>query len=224
MEKVTRIIWLVTCYGLFGVVYGAATGAVVGAVMGLIFGGVKDGIAFGVWYGVILDGITFAWTAVLWDDGPSTDFFAWRNPMSKPAVLFLCTNNAVRSQMAEGLLKKKAAEHFDAYSAGTEPKEIHPLTIQVMSEVGIDLSGQRPKDLRQYLGKLPVRVAIFVCQKAEEKCPTVWPGALTRLEWPFEDPAACQGGEEERIAKFRFVRDQIDHKIATWLTELSSTR
>jgi len=144
--------------------------------------------------------------------------------MNKPAVLFLCTKNAVRSQMAEALLKKKAAEHFDAYSAGTEPKEIHHLTIQVMSEVGIDLSGQRPKDLRQYLGKLAVRVAIFVCQKAEEKCPTLWPGALTRLEWPFEDPAACQGGEEERIAMFRFVRDQIDHKITTWLTELSTPR
>ena len=140
--------------------------------------------------------------------------------MNKPAVLFLCTNNAVRSQMAEALLKKKAADHFDAYSAGTEPKEIHPLTIRVMSEVGIDLSGQRPKDLRQYLGKLAVRVAIFVCQKAEEKCPTLWPGALNRMEWPFEDPAACDGTDEERVAKFRSVRDQIDQKITAWLTQV----
>lgn len=141
--------------------------------------------------------------------------------MSKPAVLFLCTNNAVRSQMAEALLKRKAADHFDAYSAGTEPKEnIHPLTLRVMSEVGIDLTGQRPKALSEYLGRLPVRVAISVCPRAEDKCPTLWPGALARLEWPFEDPAACEGDEDVRIAKFRTVRDQIDEKITTWLTEL----
>ncbi len=123
--------------------------------------------------------------------------------MSKPVVLFLCTNNAVRSQMAEALLKKRAADQFEAHSAGTEPKGIHPLTIQVMSEVGIDLSGQRPKDLRQYLGKLAVRYAIFLCPRAEEKCPVIWPGALARLEWPFEDPAAQEGTEDERIARFR---------------------
>jgi arsenate reductase len=142
--------------------------------------------------------------------------------MNKPAVLFLCTNNAVRSQMAEGLLKKKAAERFDAYSAGTEPKEIHDLTIQVMREVGIDLSGQRPKHVREYLGRLPVRVAIFVCQKAEQGCPTLWPGALTQLEWPLDDPAAFAGNDDERVARFRSVRDQLDTKITTWLAELSS--
>jgi arsenate reductase len=141
--------------------------------------------------------------------------------MNKPAVLFLCTNNAVRSQMAEAFLKKRAAEQFDAYSAGTEPKEIHPLTIRVMNEVGIDLSGQRPKDLRQFLGRLAVRYAVFVCKKAEEKCPTIWPGALNRIEWPFDDPAACDGSEEEQVKKFREVRDQIDKKIADWLAELS---
>jgi arsenate reductase len=126
--------------------------------------------------------------------------------------------------MAEAFLRKKAAEHFDAYSAGTEPKEIHPLTVRVMNEVGIDLSGQQPKDLRQYLGKLPVRVAIFVCQRAEEKCPILWPGALSRMEWPFEDPAACDGTEEDRLAKFRSVRDQIDQKLTTWLAELSTAQ
>jgi hypothetical protein len=77
MEKLGRIIWLATCYGLFGFVFGAVTGVVVGAVMGLIFGGVRDCITFAVWYGVILDGVTFAWTAVLWDDGPGTEFSAF---------------------------------------------------------------------------------------------------------------------------------------------------
>jgi len=139
--------------------------------------------------------------------------------MSKPAVLFLCTNNAVRSQMAEAILKKKASDRFEAYSAGMEPTEIHPMTIRVMSEVGIDLSGQRSKNLRQYLGKLTVHVAIFVCPKAEKLCPIMWLGALNRLEWPFEDPAAQVGNEEEQIAKFRSVRDQIDQKITTWIND-----
>lgn len=142
--------------------------------------------------------------------------------MSKPAVLFLCTNNAVRSQMAEAILKKRAAEHFDAYSAGAEPTEIHPLTIRVMNEIGIDLNGCQSKHLRQFLGRLAVRVAIFVCPRAEEKCPVVWPGALARLEWPFEDPAAHQGSDEERLQKFRDVRDRIDRRIADWLAGLSA--
>jgi arsenate reductase (thioredoxin) len=142
--------------------------------------------------------------------------------MTKPTVLFLCTNNAVRSQMAEAFLKKRAADHFDAYSAGTQPlPSVHPLTIRVMSEVGIDLSQQRPKGLYEYLGRLPVRVAIFVCPKSEDKCPIMWPGALARLEWPFDDPAAQQGAEEEKLARFRAVRDQIDSRVTTWLTQLS---
>jgi arsenate reductase len=144
--------------------------------------------------------------------------------MNKPAVLFLCTNNAARSQMAEALLKKRAAEHFDAYSAGAEPKEIHPLTIRVMSEVGIDLNGHQSKHLRLFLGRLAVSVVVFVCPRAEEKCPTTWPGALNRMEWPFDDPAAHEGSDEERLQKFREVRDQIDQKIADWLTQLSVAR
>lgn len=142
--------------------------------------------------------------------------------MDNPVVLFLCTNNAVRSQMAEALLKRKASDHFDAYSAGAAPTEIHPLTIRVMNEVGIDLAGHESKHLRQFLGKLSVRVAVFVCPRVEENCPFVWPGALARLDWPFDDPAAHQGSDEERLQKFREVRDQIDRRIANWLTELSA--
>jgi arsenate reductase len=126
--------------------------------------------------------------------------------------------------MAEALLKKRAGDIFDAYSAGTEPTEIHPLTIKVMSEVGIDVSGQHPKPLRDFLGRLPVRYVVFVCPKAENKCPIFWPGAVKRLEWAFEDPAETKGTEEERIATFRSVRDQIDQKITGWLKELSSAR
>jgi arsenate reductase (thioredoxin) len=93
-----------------------------------------------------------------------------------------------------------------------------------MSEVGIDLSGQRSKDLRPYLGKLAVHYAIFVCPKVEDKWPVIWPGALARLEWPFEDPAAQERTEDERIAKFRSFRDRIDERITAWLKEQSVNR
>jgi len=93
-----------------------------------------------------------------------------------------------------------------------------------MNEVGLDLNGHQSKHLRQFLGRLSVRIAVFVCPRAEEKCPIVWPGALARLEWPFEDPAAHEGSDEQRLQKFREVRDQIDRRIADWLTELSVSK
>jgi arsenate reductase len=138
---------------------------------------------------------------------------------TKPAVLFLCTGNSARSQMAEAFLSRYAADHFAAYSAGTEARGIHPLAVRVMGEAGIDISGQHSKALRQFLGRLSVRVAVTVCQAVEPKCPTHWPGALTHLSWPFEDPAAGGGAEEEQLARFRAVRDQIDGRIKGWLTE-----
>jgi arsenate reductase len=121
--------------------------------------------------------------------------------------------------MAEAILNKEGADRFDAYSAGTEPREIHPLTIRVMSEIGIDLHEYRSKDLRQFLGNLAIRYAIFVCQRTEPRCPSIWPGALNCIEWPFEDPATCEGSDEERVKKFREVRDQIGRRIAEWLTK-----
>jgi len=140
----------------------------------------------------------------------------------KPAVLFLCTGNSARSQMAEAYLRKYAGDRFEAYSAGMVPRGIHPLTVRVMAEAGIDLSGHESKPLRQFLGTLAVRVAITVCAREEEDCPFLWPGALARLSWPFEDPADCQGSEVERLAKFRAVRDQIEARIRGWLTELGA--
>lgn len=138
----------------------------------------------------------------------------------KPAVLFLCTGNSARSQMAEALLRKHAGEHFDVYSAGTAPKGLNPLTALVLEEIGIDAKEHRSKHLREYLGRLPVRYLIVVCSEADRECPTAWPGVVQRLYWPFEDPAAFQGTAEERMAKFRAVRDQIEEKIKGWLREV----
>jgi arsenate reductase len=143
-----------------------------------------------------------------------------RQEARKPAVLFLCVANSARSQMAEALLRKYAGDYFEVFSAGLRPREIHPLTIRVMAENGLDLSGQQPKGVRQFLGRLTVQVAITVCAAVEEDCPTHWLGARTRLSWPFPDPAAATGTEEERLAAFRAVRDQLDVKIRTWLREI----
>jgi arsenate reductase len=130
----------------------------------------------------------------------------------KTRVLFLCTGNSARSQMAEALLTKLA----DVFSAGLEPKDVHPMTIRALDEIGIDWSKARSKTLTEYLGKIHFGYLITVCSRAEEKCP-VFPGMGQRLHWPFDDPAAVQGSEEEQLAAFRTVRDQIEVKIMAWL-------
>ena len=136
--------------------------------------------------------------------------------MEKQRVLFLCTGNSCRSQMAEALLRKYAGDRFDVYSAGLEPKPIHPMTIQVMAEIGLDISGQTSKTLSQYAGKVHFGYLITVCSKAEDKCP-IFPGMGIRLHWPFEDPAAFEGSEDEKLDKFREVRDLIDQQVQNWL-------
>src|SRR5688572_24884621 len=109
---------------------------------------------------------------------------------SKPNVLFLCTGNSCRSQMAEGLLRHYGGDIFNVHSAGTEPAErVHPLAVEVMAEKGIDISALRPKHVREFLGKLPVRHLIIVCEGANESCPSVFPGMMNRHLWPFDDPA-----------------------------------
>ncbi len=143
--------------------------------------------------------------------------------MSKTKVIFLCTANSARSQMAEAFLRKHAGEHFEVYSAGFDPKPIHPLTVKVMNEVGIDVSGHNSKDLKQFLGKRHFGIIITVCSKAEEKCPT-FPGVSTRLHWPFDDPAAVLASQDAQLAKFREVRDQIEAKIKSWLKERGVTQ
>jgi arsenate reductase len=136
--------------------------------------------------------------------------------LNKTKVIFLCTHNSARSQMAEAFLRKYAGDRFEVYSAGFETQPIHPYVIRVMKEMGYDLTGQQPKLLDQYLGKIHFGIVITVCKKAEEHCPTL-PGIATRIYWDIEDPAAYEGSEEEKIAKFREVRDQLNEKIKTWL-------
>jgi arsenate reductase len=132
-------------------------------------------------------------------------------------VLFLCTGNSARSQMAEAFLRKYGGAKFEAYSAGLEPKGLNPFTVQVMQEAGIDISGQRSKNVGEYLGKVLFQYLITVCDEAEKNCPSAWPGISKREHWSFEDPAKFEGTPEEKLAKFREIRDQIEQKIRVWL-------
>ena len=137
----------------------------------------------------------------------------------KSRVLFLCTGNSARSQMAEALLRHYAGDRFDVYSAGLEPKGMNPFTVRVMEEIGIPLTGQSSKDVREYMGKLHFSYLITVCANAEERCPTTFPGVSQRMHWAFDDPAVAEGTDEEKLAKFRAVRDQIARRIREWLAE-----
>lgn len=139
---------------------------------------------------------------------------------NKTDVIFICTHNSARSQMAEAFLKKFAGDHFDVYSAGFNPQPIHPYAIEVMKEIGYDISNQHPKDLWQLIkDNTFVGIAITVCnRKEEEECPTI-PGVATRLYWNIEDPAAFKGTEEEKLQKFREARDQIQEDVKKFLRE-----
>ena len=135
-----------------------------------------------------------------------------------PAVLILCTGNSCRSQMAEGLLRHLAGNRFEVLSAGTDPKdEVHPLAVRVMNEIGIDISDQRPKHLKEYLGRVAMRHLVIVCDGANDRCPSTWPGLTQRHYWPFDDPAAFVGSEPATLAEFRRVRDQIRQRFVEWL-------
>jgi arsenate reductase len=139
---------------------------------------------------------------------------------SKPNLLFLCTGNSCRSQMAEGFLRQFGGSRFNVHSAGTDPAErIHPQAVQVMAEKGIDISRQKPKNVSQYLGRLPVRHLVIVCDGANEKCPRIFPGMMQRHFWPLEDPAAFEGSPAATLEKFRAVRDEIEARINDWLGE-----
>jgi arsenate reductase len=139
--------------------------------------------------------------------------------VSKARVLFLCTGNSARSQMAEAFLRKHGGDQYDAYSAGTEPKGMNPYTERVMEEVGVSLSGQYSKHLEEYIGKIHFAYVITLCDEAEKSCPAIFPGMGQRLYWPFEDPAAIVRSDEEKLAKFREVRDRIERQIKKWLME-----
>jgi len=140
----------------------------------------------------------------------------------KPKVLILCTGNSARSQSAECLLRALAGEHFEAHSAGTEPKSsILPEVQEVMREIGIDLAGQSPKSVTEYLGKAVFAHVITVCADAEEKCPVIFLNMGTHDHWPFDDPAKAD--KEHRLDLTRRVRDQIAERLRLWLTEQNIT-
>ena len=144
--------------------------------------------------------------------------------MSKPKVIFLCTGNSARSQIAEGLLRALACEQFEVFSAGTEPKgRILPEVQNVMREVGINMSGQFSKSVVEYLGKTVFAHVITVCADAEENCPAVFLNMGTHEHWPFDDPAKFVGDGEQRIAHTRSVRDQIEERLRLWLAEQGIT-
>jgi arsenate reductase len=130
----------------------------------------------------------------------------------KPKILFLCTGNSARSQMAEAFLRKYTGDRFEVYSAGLEPSLINPLTVRVMEEIGVDMTGYYAKGLDTFLGKVHFAYLITVCSRADEKCP-IFPGMGQRLHWPFDDPAALQGSEGEKLVKFRQVREGIEAKV-----------
>jgi arsenate reductase len=130
-------------------------------------------------------------------------------------VLFLCTHNSARSQMAEGWLRALAGDRFEVASAGTEQTRVHPLAVRAMGEVGIDIGGHESKTLERFLGE-PWDYVVTVCDSASEACP-VFPGAARRAHWSFDDPSRAVGGDDERLATFRRVRDAIGARLRAWL-------
>jgi arsenate reductase len=139
--------------------------------------------------------------------------------MRKQKVLFLCTQNSARSQMAEGLLRHLAGDRFEAYSAGIDPTdEIHPCATEAMKEIGIDISDQYAKRLKEYMGKEYFNYAIIVCARAEERCPKTFPGVGTTFSWIFEDPLRDEDlPYDSMLERFRAVRDQIELRMRVWL-------
>lgn len=130
-------------------------------------------------------------------------------------VLFLCTHNSARSQMAEGWLRALAGDRYEVHSAGTEATQVRPPAIQVMAESGVDIAGQESKTLARYLGQ-PWDAVITVCDQANESCP-IFPGAARRLHWSFPDPSKATGSTEQQLATYRTVRDAIRERLIAFL-------
>ena len=142
-------------------------------------------------------------------DGPAQQ----REPIR---VLFVCTGNSARSVMAEALLRHHGRDAFEVHSAGTEPKGINPLTLRVLAAAGIDASFARSKSVDEFLGR-SFDYVVTVCDQARQSCP-VFPGAHESLHWGYEDPAAAQGTDDERLAVFRKVLIQIGERVAQFVT------
>ena len=135
--------------------------------------------------------------------------------MSKLRILVLCTGNSCRSQMAEGFFRHLGGARIEVLSAGLSPKGVHPTAIKVMAEVGIDISTQTSNNIDEYRSQ-KFDYLITVCDNAAANCP-VFPGEGKRLHWPFDDPASARGNEEEILAEFRRIRDQIGATVRKFL-------
>ncbi|MFO7820428.1 MAG: arsenate reductase ArsC [Halanaerobacter sp.] len=140
--------------------------------------------------------------------------------MRKAKVLFICTGNSARSQMAEAFLREYDSDNFEAYSGGLNAEGIHPMTKQVMQEAGLDISDQESKEISRFLGRKHFGFLVTVCRNAEENCPT-FPDVSTRLFWDLEDPKAFEGSEEEKLAKFREIRDEVEERVKNFIKEHS---
>ena len=136
---------------------------------------------------------------------------------TKPRVLILCTANSARSQMAEGLLRHDGGDRLEVASAGTQPRRIRPEAIQVMRELGIDISWQRSKSVEEFIGQ-DFDYVITVCDTARQSCP-VFPGKTTLTHWSIEDPAAAEGDEHARLAVFRRARDDLRERLGGFMAE-----
>jgi arsenate reductase len=130
-------------------------------------------------------------------------------------MLFLCTGNSARSQMAEALLRSFGGADFEVFSAGTDPKGLNPLAVEVMRETGIDISRHESKPLDRFLGQ-SFDYIITVCDRARDNCPT-FPGDNERIHWGYDDPAAAAGSREQQLAVFRRVRNELSERLRLWV-------
>lgn len=139
--------------------------------------------------------------------------------MIKPKVLFLCPANSCRSQMAEAFVRHMAGDQFEVASAGARPMQVNPDAVRVMREIGVDMSGHRSKDSKEFFGQR-FQFVITVCNKAREKCP-IFPGAIWMFEWIVNDPVAVTGAEAQRLVVFRRVRDEIEEHVREFISKHS---
>jgi len=148
-------------------------------------------------------------------DEPRSRTLHGESGVNKQRVLFLCTHNSARSQMAEGFLRSLAGDRFEVASAGTQGTRVHPLAVRAMADLAIDLSGHTSKTVDEFVEQ-PWDYVITVCDAANEACP-VFPKKSSRLHWSFEDPSQAAGTDDQRLEVFRRVRDQIKRRIADWI-------
>jgi arsenate reductase len=142
---------------------------------------------------------------------------------AKSKILLLCNNNASRGPMAAAFFNKYGSHRFDIICAGYDCTEIHPYTRQVMAEAGVELCDCIPVKIEEILGKVTARYLFILCDRKEKNCPITFLGAIEKISWPFEDPAVCPGCEDEKIHKFREVRDRINETVQQWLLEHSGS-